>query len=494
MLTARKYEGYLDKIWTQCFKVMDDIKGTVRIAAFALARVLTGILTKSLEAGSGSSKNAEALLQRVIPFLLSESGIESSAKEVQVFAIVTLLDIIKKSGAKTLRPHIPELIERLLGLHSSLEPEAVNYLHLNASKYNTTETEIDDQRLKMVRMSPISEAIERCLDRLDDATMAETAPRLESAMKTALGLPTKVGCSRVLVSLSTRHNFIFRPFADRFLQLIEKIILDRNDTVSTSYAAAAGYVARVSTDNQLLKTIAFAQKLYFQSDDARSRLIAGDMVYAISKHASDRFTSVAAEVLPFVFVAKHDSDEQVREAFEKTWSENVGGSRSVILYLKEIMSLAQQYLESPKWVLKHTSARAIAEAVTSTASTIEDISLSNAELCWPAIEKAMAGKTWEGKEVVLKAFARFVERGSNLWKSKPTVAAEIKKIAVREAKRQNKLYRPFAIRALGQVAASRTDIDLSQSVFDAVEPVIDEFSGDDAMDVDGEPGAKRDKL
>jgi proteasome component ECM29 len=79
--------------------------------------------------------------------------------------------------------------------------------------------------------------------------------------------------------------------------------------------------------------------------------------------STDRFASMAAEFLPFVFLAKHDADESVKDQFEKTWTENVGGSRAVLLYLKEILSLADSKLESPRWALKHTSALTVADVV-----------------------------------------------------------------------------------------------------------------------------------
>ena len=86
----------------------------------------------------------------------------------------TLLEIIKKSNGSTLLPFIPDLVERLIGLLSSLEPEAVNYIHLNASKYNLTEQKIDDMRLSSIRTSPLMEAIERCLDLLDENTLRKS--------------------------------------------------------------------------------------------------------------------------------------------------------------------------------------------------------------------------------------------------------------------------------------------------------------------------------
>jgi proteasome component ECM29 len=437
-----QYEKYLTTIWDKCFKVLDDIKETVRVAAAALARVLTGILTRSLEAGDASVKSANAQLSRVLPFLFSTSGLESSAEEVRIFSVATLLEIVKKANATTLNPHVPELVERLLGLLSSLEPEAVNYLHLNAKNYNLTEQKIDDMRLQSVRSSPLTESIERCLDLAEANTMKELVPRIEAAMKSAVGLPSKVGCSRVLVTLATRHRFLFQPYADHFLKLIHKQIHDRNETVSSSYAAAAGYLARLASDKQILSTITFINKLYFESEDNsdKNRLLASDLTRAISLHATDRFTSLSASLLPFTYLAKHDSDEQVRKLFTETWDDHVAGPRTVSLYLLEILKLADTHLDSRQWAIKHTAAKTVADSVLAITSAVgsENIEPMIAKTVWPVLDRALAGKSWEGKEVVLEGFVRFVERSESWWLQEENrgVAKELEKVASREGKRQ----------------------------------------------------------
>ncbi|KAI7642343.1 ARM repeat-containing protein, partial [Hortaea werneckii] len=286
-------------------------------------------------------------------------------------------------------------------------PEAVNYLHLNASKYNLTEQKIDDMRLSSVRSSPLMEAIERCLDLLDDETMQTLQPRLESAMKGAVGLPSKVGSSRILVSLSTRRLAVFRPHADSFLKMIEKVVLDRNETVSSSYAVAAGYMARAASQKQVLRLVTFCKNLYFQSEDDRAAvtprraITSGEIIAAVAKHASDKFKDIASTTLPFVFVAKHDPNDQVKEQFVHAWDESVGGSRAVSLYLQEIIELCSAHLDSPQWVLKHTSARTIADTITAVSASETKISKETGQILWPALEKAQGGKTWEGKETVL---------------------------------------------------------------------------------------------
>lgn len=387
----------------------------------ALARVLVGILTRGLEAGDSSSRSASTMLKNVLPFLLSPSGLESPAQDVQAFSLSTLLQIIKKSNKNILRPFIPELIGRLVLLLSSLEPEGIEYIRLRADQYGVTEQQIDDARLSGVRGSPMLEAIERCLDFLDEPSMQELRGPLEHAITTGLGLPSRVGGSRVLVSLSTKNNFIFRPHANHFLRLARKQVLDRNDTISASYSVSCGYLSRLASDEEILKLIGYCRKLYFDSDDERHRLIAGEILFAISKYATDRFNALAAEILPLVFLAKHDSYERAKTVFQDTWNETIGGSRTVLLYIQEIIQMALQHLDSPKWSLKHTAALTIADSINAMGDEIRD---TTARIIWPGIEKAVDGKTWEGKEKTIQALVKFA-RARNTSTDDKSIQAQI---------------------------------------------------------------------
>ena len=476
------YEKYLNEIWTVTFKVCDDIKESVRAAAMSLARVLTGILTRELEGSHHQSQKSEKMLKRVLPFLLSPSGLESSAPDVQNFARKALLEIIKKGSGPALRPFVPELIGRLLALLSSIEPEMVNYLHLNADKYGVTTDEIDDARLKHVRGSSMLEAIERCLDILDESSMSEFTRYFENAIKTVIGLPSKVGCSRVVVSLSTRRNFLFKPYADHFLPVVRKQVFDRNDTISSSYAAACGYLARLASDRALLEVIDSCQRLYFDSEEDRQRDISGEIVYALSKYATDRFNSVASDVLPFVFVAKHDVASTASLPFERTWDENVGGSRAVLLYLREISQLINRYLDSPRWSVKHTSALAIADVVKSSGNNISE---ANAKAIWPVLEKALSLKTWDGKEKLLQSFVQFC-KNSDLIKSDKNFAKTANKIMIREVKRTNPTYRREALGCFAEFVELHNDGDRFEEVNSVVAPLVQQILGSsaDEMDVD----------
>lgn len=58
-------------------------------------------------------------------------------------------------------------------------------------------------------------------------------------------------------------------------------------------------------------------------------------------------------------------------------------------------------------------------------------------------------------------------------------------IAVREAKRQNATYRQYSVRYLGQICRARTDVDMSDVVFEIVEPLLKNSTDGDPMEVDG---------
>jgi proteasome component ECM29 len=200
----------------------------------------------------------------------------------------------------------------------------------------------------------------------------------------------------------------------------------------------------------------------------------------VSKFATDRFNALASDFLPFVFFAKHDLDEQVKEQFEKTWIDNVGGSRAVVLYSREINTLSIQRLESPKWTIKHTAALTIADVVTSSGTSISG---ANAAVIWPALEKALALKTFDGKEKVLEAFVRFTKESKSLWGEESSIAAQMKKIAIREAKRNNDAYRPHAFASLGEYSEIRSDIDIFDEVYNIINPILEELLSDDKMDM-----------
>ena len=180
-----KLEPYLEEIWKMAFRVADDIKESVRNAGMMLSQQLTTSLIRSVSEG----KSGQGVISVVMPFLLGNSGLNSSAQGVQLFALRSIVKLCDEAGP-LLKPTIPEIVDQLLDVLTSLEPQEVNYIGFHVDKKDT-ET-LDESRFHAVRSSPVMNAIERCVDLADEANMAFLAPVIFNKMRRAAGLPTKV--------------------------------------------------------------------------------------------------------------------------------------------------------------------------------------------------------------------------------------------------------------------------------------------------------------
>ena len=161
-----------------------------------------------------------------------------------------------------------------------------------------------------------------------------------------------------------RKASLFQPYTDQALKAVTSCLNDRNETVRKTFAGTAGYLARLATRPALVEYVQVQVGNYFSDGivtptslltlDDKQRVMSGIAIEGISRNASSVFTSAATSVLPFVFLAKHDPEESVREPFVETWSENTGGSGAIKLYIREIMNLVAQHLEAPQWRVKQS--------------------------------------------------------------------------------------------------------------------------------------------
>ncbi|KAK4174501.1 putative proteasome component ECM29 [Triangularia setosa] len=482
-----KYEKYYKDIWAAAVKVADDVKATVRNAAGKLCMTLSTTLVRQLE-DSGSSATAKSMMNEALPFLLSDKGIESSAEEVKYFCVSTVVKIAKRGGS-ALKPYIPTMMVHLLGLLSTIEPEAINYYYQRVGEANRDK--LDKLRANAVSQGPIGEAIEDCLRNVDAEVMEQLVPKLSETIKTAIGMPTKIGCGRAIWTLSTKHGINFEKHAPAFLNLMEKHTLDRNDEVSQGYARATAYLLRVAPDAAKQRFIEKFIDLYLESDTEARRQKVADVVLALSKISPDHFNALETLLIPFSFLGKHDTDEYTQKAFKEVWDTHAGTHLTVTKYLKEIVSLAEKTLSTAQWALKHggaLTAADAAESVVGARAVTHHVNVEHVKTLWPVYDKALLLKTFPGKEKLLEPFPKFVELSKELLGKDDKLAAASKKVAIREAKRNNDAYRPHAFECLWRVAAAWDGFgDMLPDIKTIVAPYLeieDETKDGDAMEVD----------
>ncbi|KAI1132391.1 ECM29 protein [Nemania abortiva] len=454
-----KYERYYVDIWQVTLRVLDDQKGSVREAALKLCMGLSKTLVSQLQENNSSS-SAQAMIAQVLPFLLSDKGIENSVAEVKYMAISTVLDVVK-NGGDTLKPFITTIITHSLGLLSTVEPAQVNYYY---QRVNEEDREgLDKLRSTAATRSPLFECIVNCLRFTDEGVMSQLAPQLVATIKSALGLQTKIGCSEVLSTLALRHSIFLAPYNAMFVKSLHTQILDRNNEVSKAYAKSAAYLLRSASPETRDRYTNRLVDLYFAAEDDTRRQKVADAVLAIAKISPDAFADLETRLLPFAYFAKLDTDDYVSESCEAAWSQHAGGNHTVKRYVSEIASLVSKGLETSKWALQHGAAFTVAAMVTALSNAAgKDGQFSESDLqhIWPVLDKALSLKTFKGKERLIAAYPLFISHGKKLWESNSTVSAQTKKIAIREAKRNNDEYRPYAFEALADYVAAREDLDM----------------------------------
>ncbi|KAI1336956.1 proteasome component [Xylariaceae sp. FL0016] len=454
-----KYEKYYIEIWKNTLRVLDDQKGSVRAAAMKLCMGLSKTLVTQLQENN-SSHSAKAMVAQVLPFLLSDKGVENSVKEVKVMAISTVLDVVK-NGGDALKPFIPTIIIHCLGLLSTIEPEAINYHYQRFSEEDREG--LDKLRSSAATRSPMFECIVDCLRFTDDEVMKELVPQLVSTIKSAIGMQTKIGCSEVLSTLALRHSILLPPYNAVLLKSMETQVFDRNHEVNKAYARSAAYLLRTASAPTRDRFTSKISDFYFAADDETRRQKVADTVLAIAKVSPDAFTDLEFRLLPFSYFAKHDTDDYVSEEFDAVWNQHAGGSHTVRRFVDEITDYVSKGLETSKWGLQHGAALTIASMITALSSAAGkdgQFNDSTSKKIWPVLDKALSLKTFKGKEKLVTAYPLFIYHSKKLWGEDPSLAAQSKKIAIREAKRNNEEYRPHAFEALSGYAAAREDVDL----------------------------------
>lgn len=148
-------------------------------------------------------------------------------------------------------------------------------------------------------------------------------------------------------------------------------------------------------------------------------------VVADKVSATDRFNALSVDVLPFLFVGKHDPEGSVNETFGKAWSENTGGTGAIKLSLVEIVDMTKTHLTSQRWAIKQTAALSLADACKSIGT---DLSAEQLHILWPVLVSATSGKSWDGKEAVLDALVSLAVDGKAHFGNDAGKLQELKKV------------------------------------------------------------------
>uniref|UniRef100_A0A665TL13 Ecm29 proteasome adaptor and scaffold n=1 Tax=Echeneis naucrates TaxID=173247 RepID=A0A665TL13_ECHNA len=444
---------HLAEMWETLFRVLDDIKESVRKAADLTLKTLSKVCTRMCESTGSAAQRTVAVL---LPTLL-EKGIVSNVSEVRSLSIQTLVKISKTAGAR-LKPHASRLIPALLEALSTLEPQVLNYLSLRATEQE--KSAMDAARLSAAKSSPMMETINMCLQHLDVSVLGELVPRLCELLKSGVGLGTKGGCASVIVSLTVQCPQDLTPYSGKLMSALLNGIHDRSTVVQKAFAFALGHLVRTAKDSSVEKLLLKLNSWYLEKEEPLFKSSCALTVHAISHYSPDVLKAQAGVALPLAFLGMHQApgpDEEKGESHDATlwaevWQENVPGSFGGIrLYMTELIAITQKALQSQSWKMKAQGAAAMATVAKEQTGSLVAPHLG---LVLTALMQGLSGRTWAGKEELLKAIGSVVCKCcAEIQKpcaGQPTIS-EILEVVLKECRKESLVYKIAALRCAGDV-------------------------------------------
>lgn len=432
-----KFEASILNIWTMAFRAMDDIKESVREASTRLTTGLSQILASSINVNEGvKPEAAEEILKQILPFFLGVKGINSDAEEVRNFALKMLLDLIKNSGDAT-RPFAVELVYDFTLLFSAIEPQAINFLSLNANNYKIDTNAIDLYRRNSISNSPLMDAIGKLINNSDSSLMDGHVSSAIRAAKNSVGLPSKVGASTVFILLVKKYQLALKPLSGKLLKSCMNAIDDRNQSIKVAFATAFGYIFHVTS---LDKAVKYAKQLsdsYF-SGDRDIKMVVGTAIESTFKYAFPEFENVASIFMPLLFIASNDSEQETSTYFERIWTEaSTSGSGTVKIYLDEIMKVLKLHIGSTDFSVRRTCGKSISVLCDKVDHSVSQKLINNLFLI--TIE-SLSGRSWEGKEVILEALESLTTKFKDHVEQNNDLRTKLSQVFDREVSRKNESY------------------------------------------------------
>ena len=410
--TWRELQPFFERVWVGVFRVIDDIKETVRIAAMTLASSLQRTTARLCEDVVTHEETSPA--EVAFPTLLTK-GITSPVKEVKSISLKVLYHLTKFSDDRLLHRYVTMIASSLLEGLSGLESASMNYIQQHATAMGIDREKIEDLRIKAANQSMVGDMLDRISRHVDKENLAELSGKLSDLLRNGFGTNTRAGAARFLSSVTLRQRFEMKMVSSKLLKaLTSPLNGDSNPAICRLYASTFAQLAKFSEPRHV--DTRFSRILEAVRDEDTNLQRAG-AIYCLElcRQAPDVFGRYATDILPVAFCVmqgakKEHKDKQKDQGsssssssgkaasiFESIWDEAAPcDSAAMRMYHKDIGDLCLAGLSAQKWHTRKAIAIAIRELVRRSNGPV-----SNAgDLC-KALIAALPGRYWEGKETVM---------------------------------------------------------------------------------------------
>jgi len=397
----------MPQLWSQLFRVMDDVHEGTRQAATSTMRVFSKLCVQWCDPDKG--KTGEAMVKTILPTIL-ETGICHQVAEIRAVSVQTVSQLVK-SGGPLLRPHLPRLIPALLEAAGELEPVSLNYLSVRLAVDQRSQDIVDTIRASAAKSHHTTETVSKCVQYIEPETCAELLPRLQELLCGSIGLGTRVATAHFVVLLS-HHLTIeqFQPYVGKLLSSLFSGLTDRNSTIRRTYANAIGQLVRSAKPSSVDRLLEKLKTNYLEKEDESMRTAVGLTLQAMARHNQDAIKTRADLVIPLVFFAMHTVKNKEDtasvsswELWQDVWHEVSPGMEAALTrHLDLVLTLLSSVMQSPSWHVKAQAARSIETVASKVGGSLET---DKRDLLVTLLVSGLAGRTWDGKEQLLSALS-----------------------------------------------------------------------------------------
>lgn len=250
--------------WSLLFKLIDDIKESVRQAAEIAIKSLNRV-TISYSSSITNLNICEATIKSVLPTLIND-GFNSKLDAVREISVKTVLELTKQSiSSEFLKPYLLDLIPNLLEALSGYEPADLNYISLKAS--NDLQEKLDLARINASRSTPMFEIINLNLKFIVEPLLSELIPRLVELIRKGLGVATKAGICHLISLLIDQSPSTFAPYAGKLMAvLVNAMSSEINKTTRKFYCSCLGSIVKTAKESSVENLLNKLKEWYFEKD------------------------------------------------------------------------------------------------------------------------------------------------------------------------------------------------------------------------------------
>ncbi|XP_044754481.1 proteasome adapter and scaffold protein ECM29 [Coccinella septempunctata] len=470
----------MGELWTKLFRVMDDHHEETRTVATNTAKVLSKLCVQAC--GEAQGKDGIKMMEAILPPLLDD-GIMSSVAEIRLVSLQAISQLVDLCG-KQIKLFLPTIIPALLKATGDLESSKLSYLSTRLGGTQSQEI-VDDARASMAKSYFTTETVSNSLQYVDNSILEQLIPKIIDLMKQSVGLATRIACTHCITLLIVQMDDAMQPYSKKLISVLTRGLRDRNAAIRKNYAMTIGYVASVAKDSTVEKLIEDLDQWYIEGKDASVKTAVAYAIQSISVQSQKTMKKFSSVLLPLIFFAMHDEKTpdtmSTLQIWEDLWSDNTVGTESGIKqYLQNHISTIKLALEMSYWSTKAQAANAITTLANKIGSNLD---MNNLTSLIDILLNNLKGRTWNGKEKLLKALASICTNCKDSINSSEDLKKQIAECMLQQCQKDNIPYKIEALKSLGDILSS-LELDKFEEVYGIVKNIL--IENGDGKDKDEE--------